>query len=555
MDSKVSEDSDENAKTHDGRSDASPSTSPSEAPASIRTRLFILFAFWGVVAFLGLPHWLQSTSIHRSNLPLESMNNWAEGKSCKIHYPLHVRLICQDDELEYTQRLAAQVHSHLNAGGNEGLYSFEITADLANGTYGQEVWPPISHDSSSYQQSALIVNLQTDKKAKSSEASLRSLVPVLDVRHNPSRTKDAASLSTFVASEIRKVFDHERHAISYLLEGSPFTNQNSDDQLTPETEANLDTKSTRAFKYASTYHLTFSLFTSSGSPSAWDVEQALEETILPLLDRMSSISKFTVDTQVQLYASFSPSMPEPRYNPTSRAWQLQKSDLSGFINAAEWPLSPSIGSGPTINFVLYVPSKDKSPLVLAETGGNSWIIPQWGGVQILNPTAKQSERLSANDLRPIMITFADQLLSLIGLPPSPSSLSLRIATLTRERATSLIISASSTLGALARLTLKLTSIAIPDTVAKSVTETIHRLDQACQHIQEGQYQRALEDARIAEDEAEQAFFEPSMVGQVYFPDEHKVAVYVPLLGPMAVPLVISALKELQRFRQRKSKVA
>jgi phosphatidylinositol glycan class S len=35
--------------------------------------------------------------------------------------------------------------------------------------------------------------------------------------------------------------------------------------------------------------------------------------------------------------------------------------------------------------------------------------------------------------------------------------------------------------------------------------------------------------------------------QVYFPDEHKVAVYLPLLGPIGVPLVASLLKELKRI--------
>ena len=38
-----------------------------------------------------------------------------------------------------------------------------------------------------------------------------------------------------------------------------------------------------------------------------------------------------------------------------------------------------------------------------------------------------------------------------------------------------------------------------------------------------------------------------MVGQVYFPDEHKVAVYLPLLGPIGVPLVVGLLKELKRI--------
>jgi len=56
----------------------------------------------------------------------------------------------------------------------------------------------------------------------------------------------------------------------------------------------------------------------------------------------------------------------------------------------------------------------------------------------------------------------------------------------------------------------------------------------------------LENARIAEAEAERGFFEKSMVGQVYFPDEHKIAVYLPLLGPVGVPLLIYARKEIAR---------
>lgn len=55
---------------------------------------------------------------------------------------------------------------------------------------------------------------------------------------------------------------------------------------------------------------------------------------------------------------------------------MKKEDLSGFINAAEWPLSPSIGGAPTVNFILYVGDME------VEGGGKSWLIPQWGGVVI-----------------------------------------------------------------------------------------------------------------------------------------------------------------------------
>jgi phosphatidylinositol glycan class S len=32
-----------------------------------------------VVATLGLPHWIWTTSIHREELPVEEMARWAEG--------------------------------------------------------------------------------------------------------------------------------------------------------------------------------------------------------------------------------------------------------------------------------------------------------------------------------------------------------------------------------------------------------------------------------------------------------------------------------------------
>lgn len=313
----------------------------------------------------------------------------------------------------------------------------------------------------------------------------------------------------------------------------------------------------KAFKYSSTYHLTFSLFTPAAVPSDWDINEALGQYIRPLITALSNVSDFTVETQVQLHASFSPSIAGPQYDQSSKEWQLQKSDLRGFINAAEWPLSPSIGSGPTINFVLYVPAEDQRPLVIAETNrATSWLIPQWGGVAILNASGKQSTKLNAAELESAMLTFTEQLATLVGLPSDAGSLDDRILRLKQDRAASLVRSTSSTLGALSRLTLKLTAIAIPDTVAHAVQETLSRLDQACDAFRRNDWDSALQHARIGNDEIETAFFEPSMVGQVYFPDEHKVAVYVPLLGPMAVPLVMAAIKEIRGWRQaRKAKTA
>lgn len=401
---------------------------------------------------------------------------------------------------------------------------------------------------------ALRVRLIPVATGATPRASLQPFSPNLDIYYSADQiaTQSVDSpLVGFVAQKLHALFAEEQAQLAYMLSTAPSTDVSKLPPLTTEQFSMLERQSTRALKYAPTYHLTFSLFSPTSTPSAWDIESALRNYLNPLLESFSSISNFTVDTQVQLYATFSPSISQPEYDENLKAWTLRKEDLSGFINAAEWPLSPSIGEGPTVNFVLYVPEKSQSPLIIRENSGNSWLVPQWGGVHILNMADDATpDSLTADALAPAMHTFSDQLVSLFGLPRGPASLPLRISTLERFRAASLIVSTSSTLGALAQVYQKLPSIPVPDSVAQSSASTISHLQQACNYLHEGRFHRALEHARVAQGEAEKAFFERSMVGQVYFPDEHKFAVYMPLLGPVAVPLIMTAIKELRSMLKR-----
>ncbi len=126
-----------------------------------------------------------------------------------------------------------------------------------------------------------------------------------------------------------------------------------------------------------------------------------------------------------------------------------------------------------------------------------------------------------------------------------------VATLSRHsvRVTS-CFGASSTLGSLARLSLALPSISIPSSVADGVSKTV-----APPSVWHAIRWAAPRDSRTlgsAEAEAERAFFEKSMVGQLYFPDEHKIAAYLPLLGPVGVPLVMGLINEF-KAREEKEK--
>lgn len=376
---------------------------------------------------------------------------------------------------------------------------------------------------------------------KASSASLNPHSPVLDITYPPnfvpSLTSASSPLANYITDELRSTFAEEQTIISYLLSNSAMSS-GARQGLSAETAESLSKRTTRSLRYAPTYHLSFSLFADGAIPNTWDIEEAIAEYIQPMLDVLQPIHNFTIDTQVQLYAS-----------PGVQSEVLNKDHLAQFINAAEWPLSPSIGEAPTVNFIIFVGNQTIG--LDSETGtSQAWMIPQWGTVYLL-PLSNTETHVSSATLKQPMLTFSGHLLSLLGTPQS-GSLPLRLSTLVRIRSTDLLLQASSTMGSLARLTLALPSISIPSRVLDGVTTTMAHLEQACAHLGglEG-----LRYAMIAEAAAEKAFFEKTMVGQLYFPDEHKIAVYLPLLGPVAVPLILGLVSELKRWSEKRKEKA
>ncbi|KAK5659224.1 hypothetical protein OQA88_1315 [Cercophora sp. LCS_1] len=505
---------------------------PPEKPSDIRRRTWVILSFWLIVVCLGLPIWWETTTIYRANLPLSEMLNWADGKACRPVFPLRISIQAnslQEQEAQHLLRLTQHALDDLNDFSGHHL-RLQLSSPTA---------PEAQSDESD---AALIIRLIP---GESTSSKLDPYAPILEITYPPhsipSPTSSSSSLATYVASQLRTTFSEEQAIISYLLSSNSIPSDHRPQGLTPEAADSLAKRTTRSLKYAPTYHLTFSLFTSGPLPSSWDIEAAIDEFMKPVLDVLSPIHNFTIDTQVQLYAA-----------PGVQNHVLTKEDLSSFINAAEWPLSPSIGGAPTVNFIVFVGNQTiatgTSPEDIDHTS-QSWLIPQWGTVYLL-PLSSDTAHVSAASLKQPLLTFTSHLLSLTGTPQS-GSLPLRLSTLSRIRSADLLLRASSTLGSLARLAMALPSISIPGSVADGVSKTMSHLRLACDTLGGAE---GLAHARIAEAEAERAFFEKSMVGQLYFPDEHKLAVYLPLLGPVGVPLLMGLLNEIKAWwRRRKEK--
>ncbi|KAJ5500229.1 Phosphatidylinositol-glycan biosynthesis class S protein [Penicillium expansum] len=482
----------------------------------------------------------------RASLPIAEMVDWADGKACRPVFPLEIHLATPSMQYFEAQHLL-RTTQHTLDDLNE-FAAHHLRLKLTNGSTtavhnGEDNLESVKYPAEETADIALTVRLLPQDDLAGPRSELHAATTQLDIFYPPSQVPVPSSsnspLSAFIAAELQRLYGEEKATIAHILSG----NTAGLDSTSPQLAEDIDRRLRRSMKYAETYHLSFSLFTPD----------------LNLPRGTLRLRNFTVDTQVQLYANFAPTAPKPEYDESEAAWTLKKEGLSAFVNAAEWPLNPSIGNGPTINFILYVPDPSQSPLIVKENRASSWMVPQWGGVFLLNPPLSNTEQggpsnpahLSQDSLGPAFMTFSHQLLTLLGTPSTPASLPLRLQTSIRIRAASLLLSASSTMGSLARLTESLPSIPIPATVATSVSTTLSHLGASCAHLREGRFGAALASARVAETEAERSFFEKSMVGQVYFPDEHKVAVYLPLLGPIGVPLVVGLLKELKRIAARR----
>ncbi|KAI8909394.1 phosphatidylinositol-glycan biosynthesis class S protein-domain-containing protein [Powellomyces hirtus] len=332
------------------------------------------------------------------------------------------------------------------------------------------------------------------------------------------------------------------------------------------TKPQTDWDNMRTMKYARKYQLTLSLLVANPSDMivGWDIKDAIDAYIHPFLDALDDISTFSVHSQVQNYATL-PITPEAINKDGSDIHIIQPHVLPQFINSAQWNLASVVTMAPPINFILYIPSQSQKPLHLVKANGdilstNAFLMPRWGGIVIANPEANSSTyHYDVQELLPFMEIYIYQLRDLLGvktiripnahliLPGAEITYSQAPMTgitlwehdrLVRWRTVQNIADAAITLNSLATLIERLESMVVLDIIQ---TQSSSNHTQSSLH------------ARAAITASESAFFDPTMVAMLYFPDEHKYAVYMPLFVPVSVPVLIAVLREIKRWKQGRKK--
>jgi phosphatidylinositol glycan class S len=328
--------------------------------------------------------------------------------------------------------------------------------------------------------------------------------------------------------------------------------------------------SSRVVNYDSEYEITFSLVNEKPQVDIEaKIEHYIEKYFRRIIDQLEVYTNFSLKSQILLYSDFDsyriPSKVDDHSQESNskRVFYLKPADLSQMTNAIESRLGSRISDASSLQFVTYIPSKQPMYIIdETQTAGqkiSSFLVPRWGAVYIHN-----SDSINSTDTvgsMPMKV-FLTQFLELMGvhLHASSSPNGQRARIYSSEIYTYLLaktlenqMNSLNTLKSLASLLTKISQMVIEENVAKEIIVCVEQVEKSMLLAKEGRIEQAFQASRQAFVSSEKAFFDASILEQLYFPEDQKFAVYIPLFIPIGIPVIMS-LKTVINVIKKKRKV-
>eukprot|EP00698_Gefionella_okellyi_P006357 TRINITY_DN15724_c0_g1_i1.p1 TRINITY_DN15724_c0_g1~~TRINITY_DN15724_c0_g1_i1.p1 ORF type:complete len:370 (+),score=54.78 TRINITY_DN15724_c0_g1_i1:63-1172(+) len=283
----------------------------------------------------------------------------------------------------------------------------------------------------------------------------------------------------------------------------------------------------------------------------WDFRKILP-IIQPFLHSFGPAVSFSVESQIVHYAAIA----DVALDPQAACYAIPAARAYNVLSPQQWLAESSSGTTPTIKFAIFVPPASMRPLCIRNSKGtlDGFIVPRWGGISIWNPSNGTTE-LSDAELQSHVELFAGQLAQMLGYPHEDVGTRDGLERYTRTVVAALLADSVRKACSLATLIAGLPQVVVGPVVANGVQQTLYLAGQTEAELHKGNVHQAALHARAASQLAEGTFFDPSVVAQLYFPTEHKYALYLPLLGPVCIPIFVNLLRELKRRRDKRRKTA
>lgn len=315
---------------------------------------------------------------------------------------------------------------------------------------------------------------------------------------------------------------------------------------------------------------------------SWNLKQASERYLRPFFNEFSGLSNFTLKSQWKYQVEIKYGSQQIKDGTKmGRHYAMDQDSLPHIITSIERKLGTDVANKPCIHLVVYAPPCKMGPVYIYKHGQrvsnysfDSFISAKWGGIVIANPPdavcagftgeGPQDIKIRSHEVMDFVLYELRKIFELEVEVPLPSTSIEGLNSVAprlwerdmylRNGAIHLIASASSTLESLIKLLDDIKNIVIGDHVGAEIHKAYENVVKAKQYLLINNIDEAVKYARIAFIAAEKAFNDPSLLELLYFPEEQKYAIYIPLYLPIMIPVVFSLSAVRKYFKKNKEEV-
>lgn len=522
------------------------------------TQVYATLGISLICVLIGIPLWWKTTQVYRVQLPYTEIEALTDSK---VKYTVNIRIINFDFDFKEKSQLLQILKKNLNQNNASVILSEHILS-FRPATNEEET---ILKNSQSVKELDFILG----KKLFSSNSEYQVfLLPKAHIFKDQvphvGQYKATVICNTGVqrlSESLTMIFQNvlTRHSpLERLYEASAGRKQ-----LKP------DKASMRSLRFHTDYDITFTLFSPQPDiiDARWDMKEGVRLYLKPLLDQMRDFVNITVKSQILFYPSF---YVRPYRNPETKENFLNLQELPHMINPLETKLGFQASNNPNLNFIVYVPTRDQTPLFIRNENGerdptNSFLSPRWGGIHIYNaesPGPNDTLPKKVNiDLHTIMEVFITQIRMLLNLEVqtqdsifTPAGIGgateWEVAGWLRTSAIENVVTSTSTLQSLAKLLGEISNIVIKDAIGQEVQIAVSCIKDSLKLLAAGKDKEAFFASKKAVISSEKAFFDQSLLELLYFPEDQKFAIYIPLFLPVSIPVIISTIHSLKWIKRK-----
>jgi len=298
------------------------------------------------------------------------------------------------------------------------------------------------------------------------------------------------------------------------------------------------------------------------------LDGAVSERIQPLLEQLSDITHFTIKTQTLAYGQMSSdakmmSIDGHRYAISSKDirsfWSGHGSTISSWRR-----LSPRDESNDSchLDLIVYIPKQDRIPLSIADKDikgvSEAFRLPgKRGAVAIANLDVESSGDDGSNDdgmskeetyAKAILKSttyLVDYLRNVTGL----FMVADKVDTLKRDILRIKFEKSLAEMNAILSVIEGSSRMAVDVESGEEISTCLEHLENTINAAKSGDDLAALNAANRALKVTQRLATDGNMMEQMYFPQDHYLAVFTPLIFPLLLPLLLGLIREVKRYNK------